>query len=345
MKIVYLIGNGFDLNLGLKTGYYHFYKRYVRQKSKNDTIKNFKQKLKDYLNGKDKKWSDFESAFGEYAEEFGNNEDEYLNLYDDVVNSLTKYIKSQNKMFEITPKDDAKLKSDLFNFEKYLPKYNRNYFSELKNKFTQTTHYVNVITFNYTQTFENIFQFNYKQRVISYRGNYANVLNDVFHIHGTIDENPVLGVYEDTQIKNMTLQRKKRIVDSIVKSKIYSNLGHMLDLDGFKLIKEANVICVFGMSFGLTDKGWWEAIVNKLATSEVKLVVFGKTNKTYGVQKFRNETEKDALKEHILSYKQINEREKERIKQNIIVCFDSEIFKLTNGSKAIVKKTNKDVKI
>ena len=36
MNIAYLIGNGFDLNLGLKTKYMDFYKYYLEQESKND---------------------------------------------------------------------------------------------------------------------------------------------------------------------------------------------------------------------------------------------------------------------------------------------------------------------
>lgn len=337
MKIVYLIGNGFDLNLELKTGYYHFYKKYIRQKSKNDIIANFKEELKDTLNGKDSKWSDFEYAFGEYAKEFDDDND-YLTLYEDIVKSLSNHIERQNKKFEITQKDEAKLKSDLFGFDKYLTRFDQQCFTELKNKFVSSDYYVNVISFNYTQTFENIFKYNNAQITLSTRGYHNNILKNVFHIHGTTVDNPVLGVYDKTQINNPTFQKKKRVIDSIVKSQIYTNLGHMLDTDGFKLIKEANVICVFGMSFGITDKGWWEAIVNKLAESQIKLVVFGKSKNKYGVQKFRNETEKDDLKDRILSYKQMNEEEKDRIRQNIIVCLDSNMFKLTNGSKPITNK-------
>ena len=39
MKFVFLIGNGFDLNLNLKTRYRNFYDRYISLPSKNSTIK------------------------------------------------------------------------------------------------------------------------------------------------------------------------------------------------------------------------------------------------------------------------------------------------------------------
>lgn len=45
MNITYLIGNGFDLNLGLKTRYRDFYDYYVKQPSNDDLIKKFKNDL------------------------------------------------------------------------------------------------------------------------------------------------------------------------------------------------------------------------------------------------------------------------------------------------------------
>lgn len=45
MNIVFLIGNGFDLNLNLKTKYRHFYENYISTPSKNATIEKFKKVL------------------------------------------------------------------------------------------------------------------------------------------------------------------------------------------------------------------------------------------------------------------------------------------------------------
>ena len=46
MQILYIIGNGFDLNLGLKTNYNHFYEYYNTVKSDNEIVK----KLKGFFN-------------------------------------------------------------------------------------------------------------------------------------------------------------------------------------------------------------------------------------------------------------------------------------------------------
>lgn len=62
MNITFLIGNGFDLNIGLATTYSAFLEEYAKPSDKdNDLLKYFKQKiLKDA-----KMWSNAEMAFGD----------------------------------------------------------------------------------------------------------------------------------------------------------------------------------------------------------------------------------------------------------------------------------------
>lgn len=59
MNIVFLIGNGFDLNLGLNTRYSDFYEYYKNQRAKDERpyIRSF---LNDLASNED--WSDFDLA-------------------------------------------------------------------------------------------------------------------------------------------------------------------------------------------------------------------------------------------------------------------------------------------
>ena len=72
MNITYFLGNGFDLQIGLKTSYADFLKEYVNvYSSDNKIIKNFKE----YLKTKKSKWaemfwSDAEEAMGKYLSNF-----------------------------------------------------------------------------------------------------------------------------------------------------------------------------------------------------------------------------------------------------------------------------------
>ena len=54
MNIVHIIGNGFDLNLDLKTSYKDFYDYYIKINSKNEIIELLKREIK----SNSENWSD-----------------------------------------------------------------------------------------------------------------------------------------------------------------------------------------------------------------------------------------------------------------------------------------------
>lgn len=100
MIITYLIGNGMDKALGLKTGYDDFYK-YLKNNYTDD---------KGYLKGypyisidefatfnKDKQrinWADLEVKLGEITEKF-ESADEFIEFYNELTEIFTEYIKNQ----------------------------------------------------------------------------------------------------------------------------------------------------------------------------------------------------------------------------------------------------------
>ena len=61
MNILFFIGNGFDINLGMKTRYSDFYKYYKDIESKSNVI----QKLKEEIAERIVNWSDLELGFWE----------------------------------------------------------------------------------------------------------------------------------------------------------------------------------------------------------------------------------------------------------------------------------------
>ena len=63
MNITYIIGNGFDVNLGLKTRYQDFYDYYQNQPSPSEEVK----QLKAHIDRNKENWADLELALGEYT--------------------------------------------------------------------------------------------------------------------------------------------------------------------------------------------------------------------------------------------------------------------------------------
>ena len=88
MNILFMIGNGFDKNLGLNTSYIDFYEYYVKLPSSNEVVKVFKDDLKknNYVD-----WSDLELALGEYSSNFKKEED-YILLINDIIMNLKEYL-------------------------------------------------------------------------------------------------------------------------------------------------------------------------------------------------------------------------------------------------------------
>ena len=88
MNIVYLIGNGFDLNLGLKTKYSDFIKEYIIPKTEDNLqIAKFKGDIAQ----SEQNWSSAELEFGKYTSRFfGEDGREYfLNCHEDFCRALS----------------------------------------------------------------------------------------------------------------------------------------------------------------------------------------------------------------------------------------------------------------
>lgn len=99
MNIMYLIGNGFDLNLKMKTGYPDFYKYYLGLPLDNnsDTIKSFRSKLEEDAAWNFSNWSDLKRKLGMYLEFL--NVEEAIGLHRHLINHLSQYIKLEEDKY------------------------------------------------------------------------------------------------------------------------------------------------------------------------------------------------------------------------------------------------------
>jgi hypothetical protein len=64
METAFFIGNGFDINLGMRTRYSDFYESYKSIDSKSDDVKKLKKEIAEGIVN----WSDLELALGKYTE-------------------------------------------------------------------------------------------------------------------------------------------------------------------------------------------------------------------------------------------------------------------------------------
>ena len=115
MKITYLIGNGFDLNMKMKTGYKDFLKYYLRQKSKDVFINKVKLEIKQNLDN----WSDLEISLGKFSSKF-NNQQTFISFIDDICINLAKYLRKEEEKYDFIFADKDKVINDFIMPESYL---------------------------------------------------------------------------------------------------------------------------------------------------------------------------------------------------------------------------------
>jgi hypothetical protein len=331
MNIVFLIGNGFDLNLGMKTSYRDFYNYYQDLPTTNDsnTVKSFKEALRrDGL----ELWSDLELALGVYLGQL--NAKEAVELHDHLINYLSQYIaleeaecpvdeKQKNVFWQYlrSPHGDGRLLPvEADEISTYYSRWDRKHWD------------IKIITFNYTRSIEKITGSIDKSIQIGTRSvqGYTPLtisLSGIEHIHGFSDERMTLGVNDISQMANDKLRLEMDVITRYIKSdhNRICYLGH--DEKCQQWLHDAHHVCLFGLSFGETDKKWWVQVGATLCKG-CKVILFAHSKKGFsGNQKAHLFKAKEDIKDRFLSQADIDGDLKATAKENIYVAYNTDMFK------------------
>jgi Bacteriophage abortive infection AbiH len=311
MNILYIIGNGFDLNLGLNTSYKDFYNYYLKQENDNDLVKN----LKNQISGNYDNWSDMELGLGHYTENI-NNVNDFDIIYMDLVKNLAAYLQQEQRKFtdNIIEEKILKIGEDFKNPFQYLSSADRERIEYKLNNEIVDNGVVNIdfMVFNYTETVSKII---YLLNVI----NDKNEFGEILHIHGELDKHIILGVNDLSQLKNEELHNIVDIKEQIVKKDYNKGLAHNLDIKCQKKINNADIVCLFGSSVGDTDKIWWDQIGKQLELDGINLVIFTKDEEHPELVSIRNNRIKRKIQSRFI--------ESETILDSFHVGINTEIFK------------------
>ncbi len=284
MNMLYLIGNGFDLNLGLPTRYSDFLEYYFKHAPLNYKATSQEsrriQECKDLFrktienNAGNHQWKDLEIALGKFSSQF-NEAIVFRDFYIDINLSLINYLK-QISPISPTENDIKKLIENILYPEYYLnEREKRTFYKAIPRGYSWET---NVISFNYTSTFEQIckdrLSLNTYYRRPSDTESFS--LKRILHIHGSLEENSILlGVDNSEQIDNADFKNNEDVTDLLVKPQGNKNIGSLIDETCHGLISKADLICLFGLSLGATDQTWWEDIKERfISDSSVVLLYF-----------------------------------------------------------------------
>ena len=312
MNILYLIGNGFDLRLGLPTRYADFLKYYERQTPKlgadlslqEETIKKYKKRffaeMAEREGRGEEQWKDLEIALGEFTTAFGDDADGFCDFYEDMNRSLEAYL-SQYNSFEPTPEEVEKFREDLIYPYRYLKQKEE---KKLRTLTIAQAWYIDVISFNYTSSFECLCQDALLVGERNYPEGYSGhsvIYQGVKHVHGSLGEGGILlGVDQGDQIKNKKKRKNDDVADLLLKPQANEGRGTLVDEECLSLITGADVICLFGLSLGPTDQMWWTAIKKRfLDNPGVILLYFHYDRSTDSTLNFDGRKERRA-RQHLI---------------------------------------------
>jgi hypothetical protein len=316
MNILHILGNGFDKNLGLKTGYEDFYKYYKEVDNIDPIIK----KLKEDIDWDIDNWSDLEIALGKYSKEL--NKGDFEKVYTDLVNNLCDHLDKQIELFQESNYDNSKMFSYLAFSADYLEYKDKKELQEfITNKKEEVI--VDVITLNYTKTLEKILiKFNTPRYYHYSRDGVSYVLGIIKHIHGYTDNRLILGVNDSEQILNEEFRTDLEIDDMFIKHKANSSQRHGVDAECYSIIEKADLFYIYGSSLGETDKYIWELLGKRLEEG-AKLVIFDRgsgLNSRFGHQLMRA---RSIIKDRFIELAGIDDKYRE----NIYVGLKTNIFK------------------
>ena len=257
MKLLYIIGNGFDIALGMKTSYIDFYQYYLSQPSKDTDLINLK---KDIEKHQYETWADLEMGLGKYTSSTSTPE-VFLKCLEDIKMHLREYLKEQFDRRDYN-RDYNKLLEELYSPETFLDDQVRTRFDSYLNRFESSyasRRDVSIITLNYTSTIEDI---------LGSRTTYP-----ILHLHGTLDDGMVVGVNNLQQISNKAFQDELDVIEGFVKPEYNDSCLNEKNSKARHLIENANIIVFFGTSLGYSDKSWWKMIGERMIDSKDVLLL------------------------------------------------------------------------
>ncbi len=330
MNIIFLIGNGFDINIGLKTRYKDFYDYYLSLDSSkdNDHVKKLKAHLKKTLSTDDKYWSDLEIALGSYSTNFSSLEELEL-TYNDLNDRFREFIIAiDEEKLDLSKFNIEKLKKSLAHPENCFCRAEKDILRKFYSNWSNSDCDVKVISFNYTSTIEQLLNNqNSKIRLDLWplNTNRSVTLSQIIHIHGKSDI-PLIGLNDKSQILNPELREIVDVQEYLLKPLLNQMQGHRVDSDTLQYINSADVICIYGLSLGRTDAIWWDAIARMLLSKEARLIFYAYDDE---VPKYRPQLinrMKRRWKDTFLSSTTLTEEEKKRVSNKIFVVNRPTVF-------------------
>jgi hypothetical protein len=276
MDVTIFIGNGFDLNVGLKTNFQSFLDYYLRERAFDPIIGTHKRRIRAEMQRKVQNWGDMEIALGKYAEHFDENEkgeQEFRNLLKDIIGHLSMFIHNEQNKVQIDDNPRHGIcKCLLGSFQcpfNGLPARNRKTVNDEWDKQIRTEQAIrfHFISYNYSNVFDRCPDVLPKTITLPAEAGrqvtIAYEFSEVVHVHGNYSEGLVLGVDHRKQLYNPYFHNDT-IDCAFIKPKVIESNHNGKGDQARNDLQQSHFAVVYGMSLGSSDDSWWQHIGNWL---------------------------------------------------------------------------------
>lgn len=325
MNITFLIGNGFDINLGLKTSYRNFYKYYLEKDRSGILAKGIAEKPREY-------WADLEVALGALTSEITvDDSQQYLNEKEELERELAEYLRRQQDKMKLNIRAiQNEFERKITSFYEEFSALDKGQFLIWRENVLESIRY-QFVSFNYTNTLDRIVEQIPNKRHFGTHDTTETVFYDavgsVLHVHGTLNNNMILGVDSEEQILNQDLQTQSQWTRYMIKARVNERLGTQNIETAIEILNCSDYVCIYGMSLGPTDEMWWKYLMEWIKKKEERRIVLyayeSRGDSLLGEERLRKQ---DEWRSKLLTVAKVNDEDKTYIEEKIIVLICSKIF-------------------
>ena len=328
MNLLYNIGNGLDIQYGLKTKYSHFYEYQLpkyQEKQKNSKYVNV---IYDNIQKDKENWSDMELSLGELTKNSEIDEEKFMQDLDDVNEDLNNYLRSEQDKFDVTSKNIT-IENELANLLKFIPEKDVERISDYLNNMNYTTDQIRILTFNYTNILDNLIEKVTSPVNNTFRSNSNGCsIGTVEHAHGTLEFALILGVSEESQLN---IEYKDENRKYLIKESLLSEVRENRNIKNDNLINWADMIIIFGTSIGATDNYIWNKIAKNSIKKNIPILIHYYEANIELIQKLPRKIGQlyEKVENNFIEKSGIDdEKEIEVLKSNIVPIISKKIFEI-----------------
>jgi len=277
-KILYIIGNGFDLAHGMKTSYEDFH-QWLLDNGESSAVNRF-ESLYPNITNHERRWCDVESALGSITlEEAINYDGNYQECPDEI------YCEDSSQAYRCG--------ENLKNVVDILPGLLRDWVASISTKDISPKFEIikdaKFLSFNYTRTLEDAYQIK---------------TDKILHIHETIIENrPLVVGYGEARFEDDEYVSEDDTIDVVLIKNLLSHCRKPVDAilketkskEWFKGLNEIESVIVYGHSCSKVDKPYFETVVRNIKPNALWTFFVHDKNKNKSIEKFAKSILKDTM--------------------------------------------------